>query len=133
MGIGRRSGASRAWYPSGPIIGRSVSRSRIGSSQEPLSKKKVPDGNPNPNNWKILRAEEVGKNLVVELQYPDCTNYEGKKILVFEKLNLVNLVNQKLIDPHFFPSGSKYKSPVARFEPTERGWTLAIALAKLVS
>jgi hypothetical protein len=82
-------------------------------------------GNPDPKNWKVLRASEHGKFLIVGLKYPDCTNYEGAKLLVFEGLTLKKLLKQKLVDPHFFESGKKYKSPIARFEPTERGWKMA--------
>lgn len=82
------------------------------------------DPNPNPSNWKLLKVEEVNGFLIVHLNYPDCTNYEGNKILVFKNLTLVDLVNQRLIDPHFFKD-SKYKSPIARFEPTAEGWAMA--------
>jgi hypothetical protein len=58
------------------------------------------------------------------MQYPDCTNYEGNKILVFRGVTLIDLVNQRQIDPHFFKD-AKVKSPIARFEPTPQGWTMA--------
>jgi hypothetical protein len=51
-------------------------------------------------------------------------NYEGRKVLLFEGVSLEELKAQRKIDPHFFPSGP-LKSPIARFEPTERGWTMA--------
>lgn len=82
-------------------------------------------GNPDPENWKIVKSEAVGWYLVVKIKYPDCTNFEGNKILVFEDISLSSLKSQKLIDPHFFKS-KKYKSPIARFEPTDRGWNMAI-------
>ena len=98
---------------------------RVASAPNPIP---VPTtrtgGNPNPKNWKVMRAAEHGKFLIVGLKYPDCTNYEGAKLLVFEGLTLKKLTKQKLIDPHFFQS-KKYKSPIARFEPTERGWKMA--------
>ena len=58
---------------------------------------------------------------------------KGKKILVFENITMIDLVNQKLIDPHFFPAKSKYKSPIARFEPTDRGWNMAIEFCRAIS
>jgi hypothetical protein len=86
--------------------------------------------NPNPSNYEILRAEQTGRNLVVEVRYPDCTNYEGRKILVFLKTGLKQLQDQGSIDPHF--SNNQYmKSPFARFEPTERGWNEALRTAKM--
>ena len=42
---------------------------------------KVPTPNPDPCNYKIIRYGEVDKYLIVIIQYPDCTNYEGKKIV----------------------------------------------------
>lgn len=81
--------------------------------------------NPDPANWKIIEAKEHGKYLVLKIKYPDCTNYEGNKILVFEGARLIDVVNQKKIDPHFFPTNSQFKSPIARFEPTDRGWKMA--------
>lgn len=90
----------------------------------------VRDVNPKPNNYKIVRHEQVGDNLVVEIKYLDCTNYEGRKILAYLKLTFENLMSQKLIDPHF-SENKKYCSPFARFEPTESGWILAIKLCSL--
>lgn len=79
--------------------------------------------NPNPNNYKIKRAEEIGKYLVVEINYPDCTNYEGNKIIVY-KTTLDKLLKQEKIDPHF-SDNNKYIQPIARFVPTEDGWEMA--------
>lgn len=86
--------------------------------------------NPNPENYKILRSERVTKNLVIEIQYLDCKNYEGRKILVFENCTLKDLEEQRFIDPHFLED-KKYHSPVARFEPTQRGWEAALKFAIL--
>ena len=80
--------------------------------------------NPDPNNYKILRSYEFNNNLIVEIKYLDCTNYEGNKILYFEDCTLIKLLKQKSIDPHF-SENKKYFSPTARFEPTEKGWNMA--------
>ncbi len=149
MGIRRKPSSAkgvpvgRAYYPSGPHIDAYGNIVKFSNSPEPLppprpvandlvgNKNKNPtdnknlDGNPDPNNWKFVKVEEHGKYLILMMEYPDCSNYEGKKILVFENITLIQLVNQKLIDPHFFPATSNYKSPIARFEPTERGWQMA--------
>ncbi len=85
--------------------------------------------NPNPKKYKILRSERIGRNLVVEIKYIGCTNYEGKKILLFEHLTVYQLTANKFIDPHFSEKKFQY-SPFARFEPTERGWSMACLLAK---
>ena len=80
--------------------------------------------NPNPLNYEVLRHQRRWGHLVIEIKYLDCTNYEGKKILVFENTTELDLLNQKLIDPHF-SDNPLYHSPIARFEPTERGWRMA--------
>lgn len=87
--------------------------------------------NPKPDNYKILMWQSVGHNLVIMIKYLDCTNYEGKKVLVFENCTLNKLQKQKLIDPHF-SENKKFFSPIARFEPTERGWGHAIEFAKSI-
>jgi hypothetical protein len=81
--------------------------------------------NPDPNNYKILKSKTIGKFLIIEIQYLDCTNYEGKKILIFDSCDMVDLLVQKAIDPHF-SDNKGFHSPIARFEPTEKGWVLAV-------
>jgi hypothetical protein len=87
-------------------------------------------GNPNPGNYKIIDTLTFGNILIAEIEYPDCKNYEGRKILVYEGITSKQLRAQKYIDPHFSKHG-KYKSPIARFEPTERGWKMAESFAKM--
>jgi len=134
MGIGpRRSSSSgigvavrRSSYPSGhwvDSLGNPVPSPNAGYTPPPAPAKVK--GNPDPSNWKIVKAKEIGNYLILKMNYPDCTNYEGNKILVFENVTMIDLVNQKAIDPHFFPANKSVKSPVARFEPTDRGWLMA--------
>lgn len=76
-------------------------------------------GNPNPRRFTIKRAVVYGDFWVrLWLNYPDCTNYGGDKILVYEGHHIEELRKGPL-DPHFIYEGL---SPIARFEPTERGW-----------
>jgi len=82
--------------------------------------------NPKPDNYGLLRSEVVNGFLIIELKYHDCTNYEGRKVMVYE-CSLQDLLKQKLIDPHF-SNNENYFSPIARFEPTERGWSNAVKL-----
>jgi hypothetical protein len=88
--------------------------------------------NPDPNNYKLIEVKEINNFLVVKIKYIDCTNYEGTKILVYKDVKLIQLINQKLIDPHFCDD-KKWISPVARFVPTKEGWDMAIALANNLS
>jgi hypothetical protein len=97
--------------------------------------------NPNPNNYKIEECWEQsvelddgtqGNLLVINIHYPDCTNYEGRKILVYKNTTLLELVNQKTIDPHF-SDNKEFYSPIARFLPTNEGWEMAKIFCTLVS
>ena len=85
--------------------------------------------NPDPYNYKILKSIQVGRALVVKIKYPDATNYEGVKVLVYKSATLTDLRLQHFIDPHF-SKNKKFLSPFARFEPTKIGWSAALKLAK---
>jgi len=61
---------------------------------------------------------------VAKVKYWNATNYEGVKILVYQGALPARL------DPHFC---DKHKSPIARFEPTERGWMMAAAFASSIN
>lgn len=98
-------------------------RDRLSSSvydDEPLA-------NPDPTNYKFMQVEERKGYLLVWMNYPDCTNYEGNKILLYEGITFVALVNQREIDPHFFVKKGM-ASPIARFIPTKQGWDMGIKL-----
>jgi len=90
----------------------------------------IQPGNPDPSKFKIIDTLTVGTMMVVEVQYSGCTNYEGRKILVYDGMTKIELHEQKYIDPHF-SDNKKYKSPVARFEPTQKGWKMAESFAKM--
>lgn len=70
--------------------------------------------NPNPSNFNITRIIKRGAYLIAIVNYPDCTNYEGDKILVFEKVSVASLMSLTKLDPHFV---AKSVSPIARFAP----------------
>ena len=80
---------------------------------------------PDPTKFKILEQDIVNGYPILLVQYPDVSNYEGIKILMYGKnFNLEKIKNR--IDPHFFTDGD---SPIARFEPTDYGFNLAQILA----
>lgn len=81
--------------------------------------------NPNPRNFTIKNKVQVNGKWVVKVNYHDCTNYEGDKIMVFE-----DEPTGSFIDPHFCDS-KEHASPIARFEPTDRGWTMALKFCNL--
>ena len=99
-----------------------LSYSKMGKGSRIIVENNLP--NPNPNNFLIQRHREHEGNLMIEVKYLDCKNYEGEKILVYEKCTMKDLEKQKAIDPHFCEN-KNFHSPIARFEPTERGWRMA--------
>lgn len=106
------------------------SSSSLDRDYEPLVKQtSIKKGNPNPNNYKILLHEKIGRFLIVKINYLDCTNYEGNKILMFEHVSIKDLEKQKSIDPHF-SENKMYIHPIARFEPTDKGLEMARLCAK---
>lgn len=113
------------------LFGRSYSSYETDRSYKPNKLGNVfrPDPNPDPSNFKVLRFEHVDHHLVVEILYPNCTTYEGRKILVYRNCTLENLLSQKTIDPHF-SNNPKFYSPFMRIEPTEYGWQMALKFTK---
>lgn len=87
--------------------------------------------NPNPFNFKFKEFMEIGKYLVVKINYPDCVNYEGNKILVFKNLTMNQLLKFNTVDPHF-SHNEEFDSPIARFIPSDDGWQMAINFAKMM-
>jgi len=108
---------SRSSYDKPPVIERIIEKVKT-----------VLPGNPNPIKFEILGYTEIGKFLIAEVKYPGVTNYEGRKILVYCGITISDLREQGHADPHF-ASSDKYHSPVARFEPTARGWLWATDFA----
>ncbi len=89
----------------------------------------VPSGNPDPAKFEVIDTLGIGDYLIVEIRYPDCKNYEGRKIMVYKGTDWESLKKQKLIDPHF-SDHPKFRSPIARFEPTDSGWRMAEIFVK---
>ena len=83
--------------------------------------------NPNPARFSILRTLQVGRCVVAEVRYPDCTNYEGRKVLVYADTDAGSVRAWTTLDPHF----ARHGGPVARFKPTARGWAMAVEVARM--
>ena len=81
-------------------------------------------GEPNPQNFTILRWLKIGYFFIVEARFPDCQNYEGRKIMVYDDLESIEQLQEQGIDPHFMQKKG-YHSPIARFVPTLQGWAMA--------
>jgi hypothetical protein len=81
---------------------------------------------PDPSNYEVIHYEEHGPFVILVVRYPDCTTFEGQKVLVFHGKPLTSILAQTRMDPHFSQStvpGNGH--PVARFEPTPMGMAMA--------
>ena len=96
----------------------------IEKSSHNYEQKKISDYDPNPSNFRIKNIYENNGHCVVYINYPNCINYEGNKILVFKDTKKEKIRKLNEIDPHFSDSENKVKL-IARFEPTDEGWQLA--------
>ena len=85
--------------------------------------------NPNPLNFKVISTEQIGDNVVAQIKYPDCTNYDGNKICLFKGVTVLDIKSRKVIDPHF---ADNTMAPFARFKPTQDGWEAAKLLASII-
>jgi hypothetical protein len=124
MGVFKMFSSSSASPVSTSIGGISSSR---GCRSYTISSESKNLPNPDPSNYTIKRYVEDFGGLVIEINYTDCNNYEGNKILVYRNINALVLEKQGLIDPHFCENPD-FISPFARFEPTEDGWKEALKL-----
>lgn len=82
---------------------------------------------PNPLNFNIKEIQTINGHTIAKVNYPNCTNFEGNKILFFKNKTSEQVKAIKLLDPHF--SNKDKNTPFARFEPTKEGLDAAIELA----
>lgn len=134
MGIGRVPSGSprRAYYPSGPWVDGNGNRVPPPNKIYESSSSTKIDPNPKPDKYQVLEVVEDGKYLLMKLKYDGCTTYEGTKVLLFENVKLIDLMNQKLIDPHF-SDDRMYKYPMARFVPTKDGWNAGLKFIAMMN
>ena len=85
-------------------------------------------GDPVPARFRIERTFSRGAWTAAVIVWPDAANYEGRKVAVY-KTSLKELVEARVLDPHFQEERGPLV-PVARFEPTSRGWKLAVSLVE---
>jgi len=78
------------------------------------------DLNPDPKRFKIIRQEHFYPYTLLWVNYPNCTNFEGNKILVFRG-DPSYITDVVFLDPHF----AEGKRLIARFVPTDEGWDMA--------
>ena len=96
----------------------------------PYSSDPDPSGNPDPHDYKVLDSTVYNDlrsdraSTIVTVRYPNCSNYNGLKLLVYDFEMDTEYVEK--LDPHFLENKN---APFARFEPTEKGYAQAEKLA----
>ena len=85
-------------------------------------------GQPNPSEFVILEIFEKNNMTLAIVNYPNCTNYEGLKVMVYIGNLKTAIEHSTFLDPHFLEKGL---SPFARFEPTMHGIKIAKAMLGL--
>ena len=80
-------------------------------------------------NFEIVRLQQIGRCVVAEINYPDCTNFEGTKVLVFEGVSCRDVRGWSELDPHF---SLDRPAMIARFRPTAGGFELARYFARSI-
>ncbi len=108
-------------------MGLSIGFSKCKHSNEIIE---INTGNPNPYNHSVSDYLVIGNAVVMKVVYPDCKNYEGTKIMVYDKTMLDNLYNGDSLDPHFCDDCKL--SPLARFKPDDEGWAWAINFCQII-
>jgi hypothetical protein len=84
--------------------------------------------NPDPFKYEVKALHEVNGNLIALIHYPDCTTFNGLKLMVYKGLKKNEFIERSKIlgcDPHFLENKL---SPFARFVPTEDGFKEALLL-----
>ena len=81
---------------------------------------------PDPTKFEIIEYKQGPKFLYVQVKYPNCTNFEGLKILVLDS-TIDEVKKLKVLEPHFL-SDNKI---MARFRPSTQGKILALEMCGL--
>lgn len=68
-------------------------------------------------NYKTVATFVRGQWTLLKLNYPNCKNYDGDKIILLKGFKLAELEADKF-DPHFLQGNKIF----GRFEPTLEGW-----------
>ena len=105
----------------------SASRRSAGNSYK--KEDPVLSTNPNPDFFEILKSEQIGNLWLSIIKYPNCTNYEGKKILLTRQCPSAF----HRLDPHFSKDHLINAGLIARFEPTSYGWKCGWYLAHQIA
>ena len=78
---------------------------------------------PDPARFTVEAVFQCPHAHAIKVRYHGCTTYEGLKIMVLRGTFNPHAVRR---DPHFADSP---ESPIARFQPTQAGWVMAMRTA----
>lgn len=104
-----------------------MSSSENDKSRRCVSEPTIIPNQPDPGVFTIEKHFSNKDHTVVIVDYPDASNYEGKKIIVYLYTSYEQIVKERRLDPHFTSAKINVK-PFARFEPTQLGWAKACDL-----
>lgn len=76
------------------------------------------------DNFKIKRVIQFKNNCLCWINYPNCKNFKGDKILLIENMTKLRLKKLKTLDPHFLENNKI----IIRFRPTLKYWKLGIKI-----
>lgn len=97
---------------------------RSSDYRSPLCSDPLPTGNPDPNRFEVKRIEQLGNYTLLLVHYYGCTNFEGNKILLMKDVSLIDIINSKHLDPHFYETSKL----IARFIPNDDGWIFGMSM-----
>jgi len=95
---------------------------KMSTGSTPINSPKIVNPkNPDPYNFNIEKMMYTNGFTILIVNYPNCTNYEGQKILVYKGNVMNKLKDTNFLDPHFMENDI---SPIARFTPSDEGLQL---------
>ena len=83
---------------------------------------------PIPSLFKIEVLEQYDNCVLGVVNYPNCTTFDGDKVIVWINTTVSEVEGMILIDPHFLLNNKI----IARFKPTVEGFKLARKFALIV-
>ena len=86
------------------------------------------DPNPNPYIFTVVTENYYKPYLIAAVKYPNCTTYNGIKIMVFKDVTTIK--NCVKLDPHFLGTTNGKYEPIARFPGDSKGAELAELFVK---
>lgn len=86
-------------------------------------------GEPQAHRFELIKVEQVGLNVVALVRYPDASEFDGAKVLLYRNEAVARIEAAPMLDPHFLMA-SAHPKPFARFEPTEEGLRAALLMAE---